>query len=295
MSSFLYKGFFTQASEDKRVIEVNDLVEKRLDELKEKAKKREMDGFKAGIDPVASVPVDSELPGGEEVLEEGQTIAGNVIKAAEMSERATAEAEEIIKNAKAEADALMKETYETIDKMRKDAMKKAETQRIEIEDNARRNGYAEGMEQAQAELDAMKAELEQKKTELENTYQQYVDELEPKMVDTITSIYEQIFKVDLASNRELVMNLLTSAMKNIEGGGDFLVHVSPEDYPYVSMQKKLLQACITAADSTLEIVEDVGLSAGQTMIETGGGIFDCGLGTELEELSSKLKLLSFKK
>ena len=29
------------------------------------------------------------------------------------------------------------------------------------------------------------------------------------------------------------------------------------------------------------------------MVETDGGVFDCGLGTELEELTKKLKLLSW--
>ena len=45
--------------------------------------------------------------------------------------------------------------------------------------------------------------------------------------------------------------------------------------------------------SVLEIVEDVSLGENDCMIETEGGIFDCGLGTELSELAQKLKLLSY--
>ena len=71
--------------------------------------------------------------------------------------------------------------------------------------------------------------------------------------------------------------------------------MSKEDYPYVSMQKKVVQASATAPNSSVEIIEDLTLAKSECMIETGGGIFDCGLGTELKELTSKLKLLSYEK
>ena len=68
------------------------------------------------------------------------------------------------------------------------------------------------------------------------------------------------------------------------GQPSFLVHVSKEDYPYVSMQKKQIMAGATAPNSTVEIVEDMTLGKGECMIETESGIFDCGLGTQLSEL-----------
>lgn len=63
----------------------------------------------------------------------------------------------------------------------------------------------------------------------------------------------------------------------------------------MNMQKKQLQVCVSVPNSTVEIIEDFTLSKNECMIETEGGIFDCGLGTELRELSAKLKLLSYEK
>ena len=61
------------------------------------------------------------------------------------------------------------------------------------------------------------------------------------------------------------------------------------------MQKKVLEAAATHPDSIVEVIEDISLSKNQCFIETDGGIFDCGLDTELTELSNKLKVLSYEK
>ena len=87
--------------------------------------------------------------------------------------------------------------------------------------------------------------------------------------------------------------LISATMRKTEDNRSFLVHVSKEDYPYVSMQKKQIMAGATAPNSTVEIVEDMTLGKGECMIETESGIFDCGLGTQLSELRQKLKLLSY--
>jgi len=57
------------------------------------------------------------------------------------------------------------------------------------------------------------------------------------------------------------------------------------------MQKDELVAALTNPDANLEIVEDPTLNENECIIETDGGIFDCSVGVELEELSRKLKTL----
>ena len=55
----------------------------------------------------------------------------------------------------------------------------------------------------------------------------------------------------------------------------------------------ILSAGAVAPNATVEIVKDITLGKGECLIETEGGIFDCGLGTQLSELRQKLKLLSY--
>ena len=60
-----------------------------------------------------------------------------------------------------------------------------------------------------------------------------------------------------------------------------------------AQKERILEETGTLPDN-LEIITDVTLSQAQCMIETEGGIYDCSLGTELEELKRKLRLLSYK-
>ena len=62
-----------------------------------------------------------------------------------------------------------------------------------------------------------------------------------------------------------------------------------------SMEKKKLEAALSSPSATLELVEDTTLSHNECMIETEGGIFDCGLGTQMRELQKRLRLLAYEK
>ena len=220
--------------------------------------------------------------------EENPQTSGNVIKAGEdlqkLKEEAEAEAQKIIEDAKAKAESILA-----------DARAQAEAQKADALEQARRQGQQEAKAEAERAEAQRAAEYQKKAAGLDAEYQKRMDELEPQFVDTITGIYEHIFDVDLHSYREVLCYLISATMRKTEDNRSFLVHVSKEDYPYVSMQKKQIMAGATAPNSTVEIVEDMTLGKGECMIETESGIFffDCGLGTQLSELRQKLKLLSY--
>ena len=273
MSSNLLKRGFTQlVEEDARVINTNDLVAKRIRELAAKMQQDEGTGFISGLaaDKVEALVTDT----GDG--EENPQTSGNVIKAGEdlqkLKEEAEAEAQKIIEA---------------------DARAQAEAQKADALEQARRQGQQEAKAEAERAEAQRAAEYQKKAAGLDAEYQKRMDELEPQFVDTITGIYEHIFDVDLHSYREVLCYLISATMRKTEDNRSFLVHVSKEDYPYVSMQKKQIMAGATAPNSTVEIVEDMTLGKGECMIETESGIFDCGLGTQLSELRQKLKLLSY--
>lgn len=270
-SNLLKKGFTKLSEDDARVIDTNGLVAKRIRELSAKMQKESNTGFVSGL---AADKVEAPVTDPEEE-ETDFTPSGNVIKAGEdlqkLKEDAEAEAQKIVEDARAQAESILQ-----------DARSQAEAERADIQEAARRQGQQE----AQAEADRTEAV---RKAE----YQKRLDELEPEFVDTITGIYEHIFHVDLHSYREVLCYLISTTMRKSEDNRSFLIHVSKEDYPYVSMQKKQISAGAAAPNATVEIVKDITLGKGECLIETEGGIFDCGLGTQLSELRQKLKLLSY--
>lgn len=277
----LLKGYYTQVqADDKRVVRSNELIEQKMAELN--ALRVEEGGFTAGLQ--AETLEIGELSG------EGEDTQSNVIKLSEdlekMKAQAAEEAEAILADARLKAESVIAEAQEQA-RLEKDAVLS------QARDQGYRDGYEEGQKQAAVEADQLRMQMEQKEQDLEASYQQMYDELEPQFIDKITGIYEHIFHVELQSYREILVHLIGSTMRKIEGGRSFLIHVSKEDYPYVSMQKKQIAANASSPNCTVEIVEDMAVGENGCMIETEGGIFDCGLGTQLAELGQKLRLLSY--
>lgn len=282
MSSNLLKGRYMNLQQDgKRVIDTNELVAKRIEELSIKMHQPENDGFVSGL----TVPVIEA----DDLLQETSDEAvpqSNVIKSGE-------DAESIRLSARQEADAMLNEARAEAERLQRETLERTREESEKILADARKRGYAEGLDRAQKETAQLQIELEEKKKHLEAEYQKCMDELEPQFVDVITGIYEHIFHIELGSYREILTYLISTTMRKVEGNRDFIIHVSKDDYPYVSMQKKQIAAGATASNSSVEVIEDLVLAKNECLVETESGIFDCGLGTQLSELRQKLKLLSY--
>lgn len=204
---------------------------------------------------------------------------------------------------------LIADAQAQIEQMREEALAEIEQAKVQMMEEARSQGYQEGFEQGQnngfaqghrdglnsvaAEREQVQIEAEQKIAAIEEEYQQKIKELEPVFIDTLTGIYEHIFHVSLKNSRELIVYLIQNTMRNIETGSTYLIHVSKEDYPFASMQKKELIKGTNIAIENVELLEDVTLGKNECMIETGNGVFDCSLGTQLEALNEELRLLSY--
>ena len=125
-------------------------------------------------------------------------------------------------------------------------------------------------------------------------YDKKLEEMEPVLVDAITDIFEHIFHVSLSSNREIMLNLLHDTVRNVEGGKNFIVHVSKDDFEYINDRKDQLTEGLGSTD-TIEVIEDLTLRQSECFVEAEGGIYDCGIGTELELLKKELMLLAYQK
>ena len=285
MSSNLYKytSFYPgKQGSEKRIIDTNEIAAKRLETLAEimkaSAESGNDKGFVQGLD-AKEVSLLLE----DEEQESGNIIKGNVTQdASALVEQAQAEAAELVANAKNQADTIVSE-----------AIEQAENTKKNVLEEARMLGYREGINRANKEVEQLKAELQEKERWMKEEYEAQMQSMEADLVEVLTGIYEHIFQVEFSSQREVLVHLISATMRKSDSSRSFIIHVSKDDYPFVSMQKKQLMASVAGINSNVEIIEDMTLARTECLIETDGGIFDCGLGTQLGELSKKLKLLSY--
>ncbi len=284
MSSNLYKAGWVVINEDARVINSNELIEQKLQSAAKMnmhkaaspGEEEENGGFAAGI---SASSIDMLLDSDSESA---------VLKSASMEEldRTRQEldaAKEELSNVQAQIKQLKENAQTEIDDLRERALQEA---------NER--GYQDGYQQGMNEVAALREECAAKERQLEQDYFSKMKELEPEFVKNLTQIYEHIFNVDLSDYHQLVVSLLTDAMQRVDASGNMIVHVAKEDYPQVSSAKAEILEKTGTPKERVEIVSDMTLAPSQCMIETESGVYDCSLGTELSELSKKLRLLSYK-
>ena len=264
------------------LVDTNELVAQKIESHIPVFEEFKPEGFQFGLNAPEVDPLFVDM---DYVPEEGETPMELVAQEAVYTGPSP---EELIAQAQAE-----------IEEMRIEAEKNISFLKKRSQEEGKQQGYEEGMQIAMQELDAAKRELETSKQELEAKakameleYQNLIDQLEPQFIKTITGIYEEVFKVELVGYKNILRQAIANTIRKVEGSKDFLVHVSRVDYGKMVEQKELLLNSISQ-QITVEFVEDATLKENECIIETNSGIFDCSIGVQLEELTKKLRLLSF--
>ncbi|MCR5357722.1 MAG: hypothetical protein K6E63_10030 [Lachnospiraceae bacterium] len=292
--SNLLKSSYVVKRDEKRVIDSNDLIAVKLQKLSTEAEETpenvedvRFEEFSEGLNAEQLEMLLEDNPQRE--YDENGEVVGEGYEEPEPEQNAisleeiNSQAEEILRSAQEEAERLTDE---------------ARQEASSIRDAAEKEGYDAGLkqghEEAQKYIEEKTEELEEKEAARELEYDKKLEEMEPLLVDAITDIYEHIFHVSLSANREIMLNLLHDTVRNVEGGKNFIVHVSKNDFEYINDRKDQLTDGLGSTD-TVEVIEDLTLRQSECFVEAEGGIYDCGIGTELELLKKELMLLSYQK
>lgn len=284
--NLLKSGWVNVNQEEVRVIDSNKAIEEKMassgfPETGQEAEPYLMQSFDEDAEQSDSMDAlfadnpEVELMQAEQMSEDDGRLSQASAQAQEIIAQAQAQAQEICQQAQAMAQQDAKKAYD-------DAYRQG-----------MQDGYSEGIQKANAESEAALAQYAQKEEQLQRQYEQRLEEMEPYLIRELTGIYEHVFEVELSQYRNILQHLIASTLRAVEMSEHYLVHVSEQDYSYVSMQKPQIieEGCVK--NSLLEIVEDRTLAKNECLIETESGIFDCSLSVQLTELKRKLQLLSY--
>lgn len=295
--NFIKGGMVKVVSDNKVVIDNNEIIKKKLEELKSKMVEMEdesedenaLDEFSEGINPVqvAMLVSDDEDGNSNEPLTDALFEPGinaakieDINESKNLMEQAMAEAEEIKMAAKEEG-------YNT------------------GHEEGYNAGYTEGLNKGRADLEAQLnseynqklSELEQefatKEAELNDLFNSQINNIEPILVDKIMDVIKHVTGIELAGNKEIIITILKTALENMDNGKHYLIHVSSEDYENVKQNKAEISKGTGILEDSFEIIEDNSVPVNGALIESDAGIFDCGLGSQLELLKKQLMLISY--
>ena len=284
-----YKSSYVNQEQKVRIIESNDLVAKKLDSIANSVISDNSENLGEEImqdvsptsvanllrddseNNIKNFDVTQTINSKNKMSKESIQIANNM--ASDIIARANSEAEKIIREAQIEAEEIKDKAYKA----------------------ARATGYDEGLNAGKEALVEKELLLNKERQELNEEYKAKIDEIEPALVDVLTDVYEHVFSVDFSDRKEVIYHLAKNTLASMETGKTYTLRLSPDDFNFLSMQKRELVKGSGIPVESLEFVEDKTLTQGNAFIETGGGIFDCSVTTHLENLRKTLQVLSFEK
>lgn len=261
--SNLYKPWSVRAEEtNARVINSDAVIDNYIEKKTvKKPRTVDADGFARGLAAPEVEPVVLEESDDELLLEANQ------------------KAENILAEARKEADALLAKAQAEVEKIREEA---------------RKQGIAEGQtwleEEAARKKEQLEADYRGDRKALETEYIEKRKTMEADLVDVILKVFNKVFHIQFDNKKQILVSLIDDAIMNIEGEKHFRIKVAEDNLLFLENNKEDILNRV-GHDIELEILADSSLEGNDCIIETDSGVFDCSLGTQLENLIKDIRSL----
>ncbi len=281
LSNFYHGNYVVRGEQVRRVINANDRIAQKMQEIEreqKQARREELKRLRQEAIDNGTIDEHPEFKEGlfaeelePEMPEEPQIdyVAQAKEEAAQIIETAQAQAAQIHEQAMAEAQ--------------------------QLREQARQEGYQTGQETAVQEA-AAREQMQNdayaaKKQELQGRYDEALSGLEPQLLDTILTVFDEVFDMQFRGKREMLLQLVRHAMRGIRETKYYKIHVCESELDFMRERKNELQEKV-GDDVTIEIVMDPSLTESQCIIDADSGVYDCSLDVELDNLTRDLKSLS---
>lgn len=156
--------------------------------------------------------------------------------------------------------------------------------------SAKNSGYAEGIQQAQEQIQDQLRGIEEQRRQLEEEYDEKVREMQSNISELVGALVQKITGV-VIEEKNIITYLICNAVKGQSACNEFRISVSKADYPEVLEHKSEIEDLLRST-AIVTIIENPELMKNQCKIETEKNIVDCGIETKLSNLSMALKLLT---
>ena len=134
-----------------------------------------------------------------------------------------------------------------------------------IHEEARVQGYADGNAAMQKEL----------------------EEARMKLLEELSS---KVFHIQFDNKKHILMHLIDDAILNIEGDRKFRIKVAESNVLFLENHREDILERV-GHGIELEFIADSTMDGNECLIETDSGVFDCSLGTQLENLIKDIRSL----
>ena len=164
---------------------------------------------------------------------------------------------------------------------------RAQQEAISIRENAKIEGYQEGLQNAQQDIAGLTSAMESFLGAKEEMY----DEVAPKILEISMEVAKKIIKKEVETDRDLIFGIIKESLEKLnKNEKQIILKVSPEDRDYVKMNiEKLLEKL--QMDARVSVQQDIKLTSGSVVVETSNGLVDASIDTGLQIIEEMFKTL----
>ncbi|MDD7643091.1 MAG: FliH/SctL family protein [bacterium] len=280
MSNVYRNNYVIRGEQVTRVINTNDMIAERMQAIvNEQKQAQRAELLRRREEAIASGEADGEPEFTEGLFAQELELEAEPEPQIDYVEQAKEQAQQILEEANAKAVMIHNK-----------AMKEADT----LREMGRQEGYQKGFESAVREADeklqAGEEALAFREQELKEQYDRAMAELEPQLLDTILTVFEEVFRVQFSGKREMLLSLVKHGMRGIRETKQYKIRVSEAEVSFLRAHKEELQEKV-GGDVQIDIVMDPDLSESQCVIDADSGVYDCSLDVALENLTRDLRSL----
>ena len=280
MSDFYRNNYVIRGEQVRRVINTNDIIAEKMQAIVEEQKQAQREELmRRRKEAMEAGETDGEPEFTEGLFAKELELEPEPEPQIDYVAQAREQAELIISEANAEAVMIH-------DKATKDA----DTLREMARQEGYETGYASAKQQADEELQAAREALAGHEQELHAQYEEAMAQLEPKLLDTMLTVFDEVFQMQFAGKREMLLHLVRNAMRGIRETRQYKIRVSESEVDFLREHREELQEKV-GEDVHIEIVMDPALSESQCIIDADSGVYDCSLDVELDNLTRDLRSL----
>lgn len=276
MCNVYRNNYVVQGETVKRVIDTNEIIAEKMQAIVEQQRQAQQEELMRRRQEAIDA---GETEFTEGLFAEQLELVAEPEPEIDYEAQAREQAEQIIAEANAEAAMIH-------DKATRDA----ETLRELARQEGYQEGYASAGERANEELQAGRDELARQEQEQKTRYEDAMAELEPKLLDTILTVFDEVFRMQFSGKREMLLQLVKNAMRGIRETRQYKIRVSEEEVAFLREHKEELQEKV-GEDVQIEIVMDPDLTESRCVIDADSGVYDCSLDVELDNLIRDLRSL----
>jgi flagellar assembly protein FliH len=170
-----------------------------------------------------------------------------------------------------------------------DLQKEKETRLKKITDESYRKGFTEGIElQKKEAITAMEA-IAVMTNRIPMIRKEIIEKSEEQIVKLAVAIAEKILNQEITTRKEIILDVLKGALKNVSETEGMKIRLNPLDFRYMmEVKKDFLQSFDGVRNIVFE--EDSSIRKGGAVIETMFGEVDARLENQLKEI--KIALLN---